>query len=185
MKKTLLLFSVACVAALTFAGCEKGDGDKDYGYPYVLMPQAQRIEGYYAVPGGKGEWTPNFKVEEENVLVYMGVLRSGKVKNEAFSVDIAINDTPAEDFIYDNIVPNAELMPHALYTLPETVSVPGNSNQTQFYMELSVSEVLKAQYDDKIFVLCVELQNPTKFKLSRDSFRTVVVVDVNAIREFL
>jgi len=174
-----------------FAGCEKGDGDKDYGYPYVLMPQAQRLEGYYAVPGGGEERTYNFRVEEKKVLVFMGVLRSGKVANGAFSVDITVNDTPAEDFIYDQdalenpAVPNAELMPLSFFTLPDKVSVSGDSNQGHFYLEISVSELLKAQYDDKNFVLCVELKNPTKFKLSRDSFRTVVVLDVNAIREFL
>jgi hypothetical protein len=183
--KKLFMFASALMVAALFAGCETGDGDREYGYAYVMMPQAQRIEGYYAVPGGSEEYTRNFRVENGKVQVFLGVLRSGKVADKAFSVDIVVNDTPAEDFVYDNIVPGSMLMQEEVYTLPERADVSEGSDQTTFYLELDVDELTKPAYDGKKLVLCVELADPTRYKLSRDSFRTVIVVDVDAIRTFI
>lgn len=187
MKKAIIYIGAAFAAILSLAltGCETGDGDREYGYAYVMMPQSQRLEGYYPVPGGSEEFTRNFRVENGNVLVFMGVMRSGKVANKAFSVDIVTNDTAVGDFIYDGIVPGSEQMPEELYTLPEKVDVASDDNDAQFYLELSGEELMKPALDGKNLLLCVELANPTQFKLSRDTFRTMVVVDVDAIRTFL
>ncbi len=185
MKNLILYLSAACISLFALAGCEKGAGDREYGYPYLLMPQAQRIEGYYAVPGGSEERTRNFRVEEGKVLVFLGVLRSGKVADKAFSVDIVVNDTPAGDFIYDNIVPNSIPMPGTVYTLPEKVDVPDGSYNKTFYLELDAVELQKPEYDDKCLVLCVELANPTQYRLARSGYRTVVAVTVGEIRKFL
>lgn len=184
MKRSILFLIAFCLAATTFAGCGTGDGDKDYGYPYVLMPQAQRLEGYYAVPGGVDR-TYNFRVEDGKIKVFLGVLRSGKVANEAFSVSVDTNGTFADDFIYDRIVPEAEPMPASIYTLPSSVNVPAGTDQAEFYLDVDADAVLEPEYDGKNLVLCIELKNPTVFKLSRESFYTIVVLDVDAIREFL
>jgi hypothetical protein len=177
MKKAILY---ACaLLTLVSTGCDKGDGEKEYGYPYVMMPQSQRIEGYYYVPGGSEEFTRNYIVEADKVLVCLGVLRSGNVADEAFSVDITTPQTPADDFIYDGIVPGAELMPESLYTLPSKVDVASGSNATEFYMELDRAQL--AGNAGKTFVLSIELANPTRYKLAREAYRTMVVVNVDEL----
>jgi hypothetical protein len=175
MKKAILY---ACaLLTLVSTGCDKGDGDKEYGYAYVMMPQSQRLEGYYNVPGGSEKNTRNYIVEEDKVLVCLGVLRSGNVADEAFSVELTTPETPVGDFIYDGIIPGAEAMPASLYTLPSKVDVASGSNASEFYMELDRAQL--AGNAGKTFVLCIELANPTRYKLAREAYRTMVVVRVD------
>lgn len=171
--------------SVIFTGCQKGDGDKEYGYPYVMMPQSQRIEGYYYVPGGSEEFTRNYIVTADKVSVCLGVLRSGNVEDEAFSVEVITTETPVGDFIYDGTIPGSEPMPESLYALPSRVDVADGSNAVEFYLELDRAELDKIEYAGRTFLLSVELANPTRYKLAREAFRTMVVVDVDELMKGL
>jgi hypothetical protein len=85
------------------------------------------------------------------------------------------------DFIYDGIIPGAEAMPASLYTLPSKIDVASGSNATEFYLELDRAQLNSAENAGKTYLLSVELTNPTRYKLSREAFRTMVVVDVDAL----
>jgi hypothetical protein len=179
MKKAI--FYACALLTLVSTGCDKGDGDREYGYAYVMMPQSQRLDGYYYVPGGSEQNTRNYVVEDSKVLVCLGVLRSGNLADEGFSVDIKTVQTPVDDFIYDKIIPGAETMPASLYTLPSKIEVPSGSNAAEFYMELNRAQLTGAEYAGKTLLVCIELANPSKYKLAREAYRTMVVVNVDEL----
>ena len=93
--KLILLIAFLCTCA--FAACE-GDGDADYGFGKVYMPQAVSTGGLnnsYAVPSGGGDYTYNFRVENGTVRIILGVIRSGKLSDKkGYTVDVY---TSAED----------------------------------------------------------------------------------------
>lgn len=177
------LFVLFAMSTLLLSSCGKGDGEQDYGYGYVMMPQSQRIESYYAVPSGGGEYTYNFKIEEGKIKVFLGVLRSGNVKDEAFSVDIVVDKNQAQNYV--NKTANAELMPEGLYTFPDRADIAGDSNQAAFYLEIETGAIVEGDYDGKKLVVCIALANPTKFELARDYSSTMVVLNVDEIKKFL
>lgn len=179
----ITIISSLAAAVLLLSGCQQADGDRDFGYGYVMMPQSQRVEGYYAVPSGGGDYTYNFKVEEGVLKIFLGVLRSGKIADKGFSVGIVNNENEAQRFV--NTVESAIIMPAGMFTVPANISVPADSNQATFYMEIAVQDIMKADYDGKKLVACIELSNPTNYTLSHDAFSTIVVMDINAIRKYL
>lgn len=178
----ILIIGSLLLSAIFLGSCEQADGDRDYGYGYVLMPQSQRIEGFNPVPSGGGKYTYNFAVEDGVLKIFLGVLRSGKIANAAFTVDVTVNGDKAQRFVTS--FESAQLMPTSMFTIPNQVSVASNSNQAAFRLEIPVAELKKTAYDGKKLVTCVELSNPSQFTLSEDAFSTIVVVDVNAIRNF-
>lgn len=90
MGKKFVLF-LASVCMMGFAACD-GDGDADYGFGKIYMPQAMQSGGLnnsYAVPSGDGEYTYNFRVTAGYVKAVLGVTRSGKLSDaRGFSVSV-------------------------------------------------------------------------------------------------
>ena len=179
MRKIIFsLMSVICLFALS--SCAKGDGDKDYGVEKVYIPQSMAdggITNVYKVPSGEGEYTYNFKIEEETVEVYLGVLRSGKQSGEAFTVDVVVND---ETTASQAAALKAEAMDASLYTLPSEVSVAAGKNSATFHLSLNKA-ALKEKAGKKL-VLCIGLANPTKYELSEKASEVTVLVDVDALK---
>ena len=112
--KLILLIAFLCTCA--FAACE-GDGDADYGFGKVYMPQAVSTGGLnnsYAVPSGGGDYTYNFRVENGTVRIILGVIRSGKLSDKkGYTVDVY---TSAEDTAAAVSAFGGEAMPEGLYT---------------------------------------------------------------------
>lgn len=169
--------SVICLFAL--ASCAKGDGDKDYGVEKVYIPQSMAdggITNVYKVPSGEGEYTYNFKIEEETVEVYLGVMRSGKQSGKAFTVDIVVNE---ETSASQAAKYGAEVLGEGLYTLPTEVSVPAGKNSATFHLSLNKA-ALKEKAGKKL-VLCVGIANCTEYEISEKAAEVTVLVDVNAL----
>lgn len=182
MKAKFIIYAIAALAVtFGFLGCEESDGDKEYGFGKVYMPQATRGD-YYSVPSGGGEYTYNFNVENGKLNVFLGVLRAGKIANAAYSVTVGIDQTAAQTFISKGTVANAMLMPSSIYTIPTSVSVPADKSGETFYLSIDVATLQQAAYDNKQLVLCVNISNPTKFEIADDNTNTMVVINVNAIR---
>lgn len=182
MKYKIIL--IVLVVLSISMGCQKGDGDKDYGFPYIYMPQATfsgGLDNYYSVPAGGGEYSYNFKVEEGKLNVILGVLRSGKVSNEAYSVSVNSLDPSAEELAAIGAV----LMPSSIYSLPQTVEVPADQSGETFYLSIDAEALKSGVYDDQKLAMIVEISNPTNFELAEDGTSVVVILDVNNIKEFL
>lgn len=173
----LVVFSISM-------GCQKGDGEKDYGFPYIYMPQAMvsgGLDNYYSVPAGGGEYSYNFNVEEGKLNVILGVLRSGKVSNEAYSVSVNSMDPSADELA----AVGAALMPSGIYTLPQTVEVPADKSGEAFYLSVDAEALKSGAYDGQKLAVIVEISNPSNFELAEDGTSVVVILDVNSIKEFL
>lgn len=184
MKNRLISF-LAALCALAFAACE-GDGDADYGFGKIYMPQAVSTGGLnnsYAVPSGGGESTRNFRVENGSVRVILGVMRSGKLSDKrGYTVEVYTSDeeTAAAVAAY-----GGEAMPAGLYTLPDEVVVPAGQSGATFYLSIPVAALSRDEYAGRKLVLSVGIRNPSAWELAPTGTRTAVVVDVDALKALI
>lgn len=193
MIKKIALIAVSVLFLSGFYACEKGDGESDYGFSIIYMPQSTQnggINNNYLVPSGEGIYTYNFRVDsvKKELNILLGVLRSGDLSNSAYSVDIVARmDTTLQivNNTDDNAIVNGMVFPTELFSLPQKVDVASNKNGESFYMTVPTEVLKNAIYTDKNLVLTVGLANPSKYELSDTNSSTVVILDVNAIRKFL
>jgi hypothetical protein len=186
-----IIFIAISVLFLTgFFSCEKGDGMADYGYAYIYMPQATGSGGLnnnYAVPSGDGVNTYNFKIDtdKKELQILLGVLRSGDLSNAAYSVDIIARTDTTNQIISNGLVENGMVFPSNLYSLPQKAEVDANQSGTSFYMTVPTEALKNESYKGMKLVMTVGLANPSRFELSATNTNAVVILDVDAIREFL
>jgi len=199
MRKIVYII-VGFVFLLGLFACEKGAGSADYGFAYIYMPQATVSGGLnnnYYVPSGDGVYTYNFKIDSvnNNLLILLGVLRSGDLPNKAYSVSVVAQTDTTKSILYDGLIENGMLFPSWMYSLPARVDVPGDKSGASFYMTVPIEELKDNVYTDKKLVLTVGidyLENnieintmPLEYELSATNTSTVVILDVDAIRAFL
>jgi len=167
-------------------GCAKEDGNGDFGLAYIYMPQAATSgndDGRYEVPSGK-EMTYNFNVKDGKLNVFLGVVRSGKLSSEGFSVDVKVLTDTTNQIIASGDIEDAMLLPATIYSLPNKVSVSDGYWAT-FYLLVDTTAIKNDAYTGKNLVLVVGIANPDKFELSNKNICTVVIIDVDAIRKLL
>lgn len=181
--KLILLLAFVCTCA--FTACE-GDGDADYGFGKVYMPQAVSTGGLnnsYAVPSGGGSYTYNFRVENGTVRIILGVTRSGKLSDKkGYAVDVY---TSAEDTATAVAAYGGEAMPEGLYSLPAAVVVPNGKTGETFYLDIPVLAISRSEYAGKKLVLSVGIRNPSAYELSDTAGKTAVIVNVDALKALL
>jgi len=181
-----LLFLVLSAAA--FTSCEKSDGNADYGYASIYMPQATvsgGLNALYPVPAGGGGMTYNFRINSDtNVDIILGVLKAGKFsKNDAFSVDVTVNDSLTNANVVGDTL--AVAMPASMYVLPAKAVVKKDEISTTFYLTVDANALKLNAYTGKKLVLAVGLSNPSIYSLAAANTNTVVVINVDAIRAHL
>ncbi|HEV2481593.1 MAG TPA: DUF1735 domain-containing protein [Puia sp.] len=183
-------FFLCCITLIILAGCEKEASSLDYGTPLIYMPQSTQSSSniVYNVPSGFDSATYNYVIDspDNKLNIVLGVLRTGKVANNAFSVAILTNpDTVTAAIAGGSLVGNPDptdsivLLPSAAYSLPATVSVPSGSNQATFYLSVDLTQ-LKALGGKKA-ALAVYLDKPSTYQLSTTNAETIVLIDVNAL----
>lgn len=180
MKKAFSI--IAALSTLLAVSCQKGDGDVDYGNSLIYIPQATvngGIDNYYNVPAGGAENTVNFAVAEEDVEVYLGVLLSGKAASTGFTVGVQAN---ADATASAAQALGATVLPETAYQLPATVSVPSGKNSATF--KLLVDKASLKSYTGK-YVLAVELVSPSAYELAEKATTVVVVIDADALKNYL
>ena len=163
------LFTALTACALLAFSCTKGDGDADYGNPYIYIPQAMFDGGLssdYPVPSGDGATTYNFLSDGESIHILLGVIRSGKEAGQAFTVRVLATSSDFPE-----------------YTLPETVSVAAGSNRASFSLDLPLS-VLN-DFKDRKPAITVAISNPTAYQLAAQATSVRVVVDINALSDII
>lgn len=183
--KKITSFILAAFCAFAMVSCDKGDGSAEYGNPYIYISQAMTngtLNNIYAVPGGDGVYTYNFKVDGDVVKVFLSAYRSGKLNATEVTVDVVANASASAT---NAASMGAEVMPQAMYTLPSKVTVPAGENYKTFYLELQKSALLDASAAGKTYVLCVDLANPTAYSLYEEACEVVVKLDVDAMKSHL
>ena len=197
-KNTRLGLVCLALCAVILSGCQEGDGDADYGFPVVYIPQAAvtGLNNHYPVPWGSGENTYNFKVDTlangtpDKLQVILGVSRAGKISGAGgFVVNVNVlsemtNDAVAELEDEDE---DALPMPSGMYSLPGKASVEAGKISSQYYLTVDVEKLIDGSYDGKKLVLAIGISDPTNgFELSVEADTSVVVViDVEEMRPFL
>jgi len=179
--KISLLLSMALLSVMILS-CEKDDSDADFGFAKIFMPQATLANLNYNVPSGRDSATFNYKVDAQKVNVLLGVSRSGKLDLGAYSVNVVANPDTVTQMITNGILPAATtvVMPAAMYTLPQTVSVSDGQSQATFV--LSVDRAQLKTYVGKKVVLGVVLKNPSQYTLNQAINKVVVIIDVNQLK---
>jgi hypothetical protein len=190
MIKKIIFIAAAGLLLAGFFSCEKGDNLDDYGFACIYMPQATVSGGLnnnYYVPSGDGVYTYNFKIDASKgeLQILLGVLRSGDLSNSAYSVDIVARMDTTNQILSNGLVEGGMIFPSNMYSLPKKVEVAANKSGEGFYMTVPINALKSDNYTDKKLVLTVGLANPSLFELSDKNTKTVVILDVNAIREYL
>lgn len=187
-KKTPFILLATLLFAIVFISCEDGDGDADYGFTMLYMPQATAsggLDNNYYVPSGEGEYTYNFKVNGGNVDIILGVLRAGKVSDSPYQVDIISRADTTTQIVQSGIIENAVVMTESLYTLPGSVSVPGNKSGETFYMSVPIEVLKRPEHAGKKLVMTVAITNPSKYQLNTRKTSTVVIIDTDALLDII
>ncbi|MCD8029330.1 MAG: DUF1735 domain-containing protein [Bacteroides sp.] len=181
------LFFILILSGLLVAGCKEGDGDADYGFAYIYMPQATvsgGLNNHYPVPSGAGVSTYNFKEENSQIHIYLGILRSGLISGASgFTVNVSASSILTEEAIASGEIASAMALPAALYTLPDKATVEPGQSSASFFLSVDNSILTDDAYAGKNLVLAVEISNPTQYELSDQNTSVVVVIDVEALKE--
>lgn len=182
MKLRILLISLL-ILTISYS-CQEGDGDQDYGLAYIYMPQAMvsgGLDNYFNVPSGGSEYTYNFKVQDGKLNVILGVLRSGKLPNKAYSVTVTAS-VPSSNILS---AIGGVAMPSSIYSLPQEVNVPSDQSGGTFYLSIDADALNSNVYNGKKLVLIVAVSNPSNFELAEEGTSVAVVIDVDDIKAFL
>lgn len=188
MKKLLKYIGIATAVLVSAVSCNKGDGDAYYGNCFIYIPQATQsggINNYYNVPSGEGIYTYNYKVTETTVNAIMGVSRSGKQEDKAYSVGIGVDTAKAAEvatLLNEENPGKYEVIKESMYTIPARVEVPAGSYSTTYYIELFKSELSNSLYAGKVLVLYIGLHDPTTYELAKTNTEIAVLIDVDKLK---
>ena len=179
-----LFFILIAFAGFTVTSCKKETAD--YGETYIYMPQATvsgGVNNRYPVPSGGGEMTYNFKANNGRIDIMLGVSRSATISGGDFTVDVVVDNEATNQLVSSGAVLNAAVLPAGSYTLPEKVTVSG-SNEATFYLSVDSAMLINdLAYTGQKLVLAVGIANPTAYTLSENNNLTMVVIDVDGIRD--
>ena len=188
--KKIFINILAVVAAFALSGCEKGDSQKDLGFPVIYIPQATvtGLDNTYPVPAGPLDQytTCNCKVEDGKLNVIIGVLRSGFIADrKAYSV--SLGECPSETQVkldgYAEAGIPAMALPAGTYSIPSKIEVPAGENGATCYVSIDLAALaahktqITADGGMKLLVLGLEISNPTQYSLAEKNTSVVMVID--------
>ena len=187
MKRNTIGVTSFLTMALLFvllSGCDKKS--TNYGLNVIYMPTSAVSGGLnlnYTVPAGLDSATYNFTKDSitNKVTVFLGVLVSGQKASHGFTVNVSVNKDTTNQIIASGSIANAMLLPDNLYTLPASVTVPANTNQASFALQINDYNALKTACKGKMALLTVVVSNPTFYSLNNLTNKTVVIIDVNKL----
>lgn len=177
-------------AAFSLIGCEKGDSQKDLGFPVIYIPQATYtgLDNTYPVPAGPlNQYTTcNCNVKDGKLNVIIGVLRSGFVaERKAYSVSLGECQTETQRKLLEygqNGTP-AMALPAGTYTIPSRIEVPSGENGATCYVSIDLAALAahKGEITQggvcRLLVLGLEISNPTTYSLAEKNTSVVMVID--------
>lgn len=178
--KPYIFIIVLCATGFVLGGCKKDT--LTYGEAFIYMPQATQsggVNNQYLVPSGGGDMTRNFRMNNGKVEIMLGVSRSSTLPSEEFTVDVVVRDDETNSFVSSGAI----ALPAGSYSLPSRVTVT-SSNEATFYLSVDSAMLISdLAYSGQKMVLAVGIDNPTKYKLSENNILTMVIIDIDAIRD--
>lgn len=170
------------------AACKKADSENEYGFSKIYMPQAIFKSGgtsnNYPVPSGTDSSTYNYEIDDKTkkLNVILGASLSGP-GTDAYTVAIKVDNDTIQKLFTTKVLDTAvyKLMPAAMYSLPENLSVAQGVKSGTFFLGIDIGQLKLDQYIGKYLVLAVKLANPSRYELNTAISTTIVIVDVNAL----
>lgn len=161
--------------------------EQEWGIAKVYMPQAVIYNGgvtnLYPVPLDNNPTTNNYSIDPEgNLLVTLGVYRSGLQALESFSVTVSADIQASEE--YAAAAGGRRIIPEGYWSLPHEVTVPAGSREAIFDLKIDLQGLqadMPELYDQRI-VLVAGISEPTRYSLN-ESLSSVTIA-VNCIRFF-
>ncbi len=193
MKNIVKIFIAICVIFLLASACGKTDANKDYGFPYIYIPQATvtGLDNSYPIPvgplGQNSTYCCKYEEKTGTLDIALGVIRSAYIANaQAFSVKLETcpDLTASKLDEYGSKSTSAIELPAEFYTLPEKIDVAAGKNSGTCYVPVDVKKLSQeALYESgkyKLLVLGLQITDPTAYELAEENTRVVIVIDFNS-----
>lgn len=189
MKRIINMFCFLIASGLLIfiaSGCEKDAGKTAFGNDatMIYMPQATNAGLRYLVPSGKDSATNNYNIDQKNnkVNIFLGVYGSGAQAPAAYTVNVSANSDTITNMIGSGALPAATtaVLPAGIFTLPALVSVADGERGMPFYLSIDMAQL--KTYAGKKMAIGVQLSNPSKYKLNTAINKTIVIIDVDALK---
>lgn len=180
--RILSLCTLGLFFLCSLVSCEKSDGDLDYGYENIYIPQSLLTGSNlnYNIPAGLDSASRNYKLDNNKVNIILGVLKSGTSVAKNFTVDLKSRQDTVTSILARNLINNGVVLPESMYTIPEKVEVASGKSGQTFYLSVDAT-LLKANYAGKKAVAAFEVTNPSRYNLNLKNNKVVVIIDVNAL----
>lgn len=189
MKKIFIKILVV-LTAFTLASCEKGDSEKDLGFPVIYIPQATvtGLDNSYPVPAGPLDQltTCNCSVENGKLNIILGVTRAGFIADKkGFSVSLGECQAETDRKLagYQEDGTPAMALPSGTYSFPSKIEVPAGENGATCFVTVDLAslashkEEIFSDNGSKLLVLGLEISNPTAYELAETNTSVVLVID--------
>lgn len=180
--KILSLCTLGLFFLYSLVSCEKSDGELDYGYENIYIPQSLLTGSdlNYKIPAGLDSASRNYKLENNKVNIILGILKSGTKTTKPFTVDLINRQDTVTSILSRNLISNGVVLPETMYTVPDKIDVAAGKSGQTFYLSVDAN-LLKANYAGKKAVAAFELTNPSRYNLNQKNNKVVVIIDVNAL----
>ncbi|WP_430811880.1 MULTISPECIES: BT_3987 domain-containing protein [unclassified Carboxylicivirga] len=168
MKRLINNIGVLLILALFFGACEKSAGDEEWGIAKIYMPQAN-YEPYITTLQQPGA---TCKIDEENnkLLIFLGVYRSGLQDLNAYSVDVYTSVSTQ-----DGVTP----LPNGMYDVPSEVTCPSGERDASFYLKVDLAFLQSNIGTD--YAIAVGIENPSKYELNSDLSVAEIKITTSAL----
>lgn len=167
------ILSIICTSVIGFMmiSCEKADSAKPWGDALIYMPQANYSP--YIVPnnGSEADVNANWRVDDDRLLVFLGVYRSGLEELNEYTVTVSAGNDALE---------NTVLLPASEYSLPESVTCEYGKRDVTFYLSINLP-FLKNSDPSVDYSLKVTISSPTRYRLHENLATTDVFIDTDAV----
>ncbi len=193
MKNIIKISFAFCVTFLLAAACGKTDANRDYGFPYIYIPQATvtGLDNSYPIPvgplGQNSTYCCRYDEKTGTLDIALGVIRSGYIANaQAFSVKLTTCPelTASKLDEYSSKSTSAIELPAEFYTLPEKIEVATGKNSGTCYIPVDVQKLSEESlYESgkyKLLVLGLQITDPSAYELAEENTQVVIVIDFNS-----
>lgn len=188
--KKILITILAVIAVFVLASCEKGDSQKDLGFPVIYIPQATvtGLDNSYPVPAGPlNQYTScNCIVQDGKLNIIVGVSRAGFIaEKKGYSVSLGEcqSETDRKLAEYQEKGTPAMALPAGTYSFPAKIEVPDGESEATCFVTVDLAALAAHKYDIftdggcKLLVLGLEISNPSTYELAKTNTSVVVVID--------
>lgn len=182
MKQYFFITLLVCLPILF--SCKDSALEEEYGKTLIYMPQATKNLGT--------DCNLNILLEPSfnpDTIITLGIYRSGLQQLNSVTVDLVLNtDTvtkaqeiakkPFADEKYD-IYKNGIILPSSYYNpLPAKLMIQDGSREATFGLVIRKGEILNDYNSGDIFLLPVQITNPTLYEINQSLSLTMVVFTV-------